>query len=155
MSRLLEVKTNMSKFCSNNRITPLFETNPHEVTTNNSSKKAEVTKVDTMTGWQIKPKTWKSPRDLAYVPPPQTVKLSRFLNISIYSAVSWLLLFPVFFGGERGWGRLDEEDENAWKDSWDGSQWKNWRPTDFVILTDQIWTKKRLLSQTKHGMFRV
>jgi len=47
----------------------------------------QVTKVDTMTGSQVTPKTWTSPRDLAYVPPPQTVKLSRFLNISIYSAV--------------------------------------------------------------------
>jgi len=47
----------------------------------------QVTKVDTMAGSRVTPKTWKSPRDLAYVPPPQTVKLSSFLNISIYSAV--------------------------------------------------------------------
>ena len=57
-----------------------------------------------MAGSRVTPKTWKSPRDLAYVPPPQTVKLSSFLNISIYSAVAWPLLFPVFFlgGGEGG-----------------------------------------------------
>eukprot|EP00434_Breviolum_minutum_P019611 symbB.v1.2.017298.t1/scaffold1343.1/size124258/7 len=46
----------------------------------------QVTQVDTMAGSQVTPKTWTSPRDLAYVPPPQTGKLSRFLNISIYSA---------------------------------------------------------------------
>ena len=62
-----------------------------------------------MAGSQVTPKTWTSPRDLAHVPPPQTVKLSRFLNISIYSAVSWLFLFPCFFPGERGRGEMLEK----------------------------------------------
>ncbi len=74
-------------------------------------KKAEVTKVDMMASPQgtHEPKTWTSPRDLAYVPPPQTIKLTKFLNISIYSAVSWLLHVASvscfsWRGGNGGWG---------------------------------------------------
>ena len=91
-----------------------------------------------MAGSGVTPKTWKSPRDLAYVPPPQTVKLSSFLNISIYSAVAWPLLFPVFFGGGRGgegkgWMR---RMRNVSKDSWDGSRWKNWQQPVEKLATD-------------------